>query len=130
MDLFTPVIIGLHLASVHIPARDYQENFNPGIYVVTKTDSVFGVYRNTLDRTSFYFGQNFHKGPFTLTVGATTGYRIKGQYGFSKGPLALMLAPSVQLPEVFGLTPRVSYIPKIGRSNGSSVLHLSIEKEL
>lgn len=136
--------MGLHLASVHIPARDYQHNVNPGLYV--KADTTWlpvtvGAYRNTLGRNSVYLAGVLERGPFALAVGAVTGYQRKTEavacqspyanvctrsMGVSSGLLALMFAPSVRLPTIGGATPRLSIIPSLGRGT-STVLHLSVE---
>lgn len=137
--------IGLHLVSVHVPKRDYQHNFNPGIYVITEDGLTLGAYRNTLDRMSFYAGLTAERGPFALTLGVTTGYQKRmvpvacadpandkgngclSQRGSTNGVLQPFLTPSVRLPALAGLTPRLSYIPGFGVN--ASVLHLSIERD-
>lgn len=132
--------IGLHLASHHFEQRDYQRNFNPGIYVRTEDGWTAGVYRNTLGRTSVYGGYTIGD-QVALTVGVVSGYQIRHEWApplpggqCSNGPppcyrelgtshhaLNLMVAPSVRLGPA-----RVSFIPGLG--NASSVLHLSIER--
>ena len=133
---------GLHLASVHIPARPDQNNFNPGFYLKTEDGLTVGVYHNTLRRPSIYFGMTAESGPFALTLGVTTGYQRrrrgvacqdinrvgKGCWydtGSARGALQPFLSPSVRLPQVAGITPRISFMPGFGVS--SSVLHLSVE---
>lgn len=132
---------GLHLVSVHVPARAQQNNVNPGIYVMTENGFTAGVYRNTLNRISVYAGITAEAGPFAITLGASTGYQRRRitvdcgdrklincweEEGSSNAFLQPFLSPSVRLPEVFGATPRLSYIPGIG--NSTSVLHLSVER--
>lgn len=132
---------GLHLASVHVPSRDYQRNVNPGLYVRLDSGITAGVYRNTLGRTTVYGGYTFEWGPFGLTLGAATGYQKhavpvpceRAHYvgctridGVSNAVLVPMVAPSVRLPEVAGLTPRLSIIP--GLAGSANVLHLSVER--
>lgn len=151
--LFAPVscraeglTFGVHLASTHIPARPEYNNVNPGLYLRTAEGLTLGAYRNSYRRTSVYAGWTFERGPFAFTVGATTGYRKRSwdqpcpdgggtssiqtcriTEGETNGYLAPILSPSVRLPAVAGFTPRLSYVPSIGA--GSSVFHLSIEKE-
>lgn len=147
--------IGLHVASVHVPAHDYQKNFNPGIYARLDNGVTLGAYSNTLGRASFYGAwttPEFYR--LSLTIGAVSGYQKKlvktetvqcvapegsmcinptyqvGYYeGSSSGAVTLMLAPSIRGPELMGLTPRLSIIPRMG-AGSSTVLHLSIEKAL
>lgn len=138
--------IGLHLASIHAPARDFHRNTNPGVYVITDNGLTFGVYRNTLGRTSVYAGVTIDSGPFSLTVGATTGYQKRAEHGkcydgvpdlglgcdnvmgVSNGVLLPVVSPSIRLPAVAGITPRISYIPSLG-AGSSSAFHLSVERE-
>jgi hypothetical protein len=137
--------IGLHLVSAHVPARSYQQNFNPGLYVRTENGIVAGFYRNTLNRTSVYVGLAAEGGPFSLTIGLISGYQTKwipgpcpdpsmdkgngclNEYG-SKAYLQPFLSPSVRLPAVAGITPRFSYVPGIAHRS-TNVFHLSLEKE-
>lgn len=134
--------IGLHLASVHVPARDYQRNFNPGLYVITENGIAFGAYRNTLGRTSVYAGLAIGAGPVTLMAGLATGYQKRVMpmtcnnagstgcwhvVGSTNARLVPMLSPSIRLPEVAGITPRVSYVPGLGLN--ASAFHLSVERE-
>lgn len=124
--------VGLHLGSAHFPARDYQNNVNPGVYVRLDGGATFGIYHNTIRRTSVYAGWTWEAGPLALTAGVVTGYKrhcdAQGVcYGSSRHSVMPMLSPSVRLPEIAGYAPRISYIPSIGAS--SSVLHLSVERQ-
>lgn len=144
MDLLDGFIIGLHLASVHVPAHDWQDNFNPGIYAEhVDTGITLGTYHNTLGRQTVYAGWTYNWGPASLTLGAATGYRKETQevpcnaepakhytrctmtLGTGRGALVPVIAPSVKLPAVLGVTPRVSFIP--GAAGSANVFHLSIE---
>ena len=150
--------VGLHLVSVHIPAREGQHNFNPGIYVRFDNGVTLGTYHNTLGKQTFYAGYTVEHGPFALTLGAASGYqrqetvtlgtmkpctleqaaanggacvqqsRHTDTSSGTKAYLTPMLAPSVRLPDVLGLVPRISYIP--GLAGSSNVFHLSIERAL
>lgn len=124
-------VVGLHIASHHWPAKDYQNNDNPGLYVRLDSGFTAGFYRNTLRRTSFYAGWTWEYGPFAITAGGITGYKrqcdAQGMcWGSSRTAVMPMLAPSVRLPEVLGVHPRIWYTPRIGST--SSVIHLSIER--
>jgi hypothetical protein len=138
LDLLTGLTIGLHLVSAHVPAQDWHNNVNPGVYVTTPDGYTAGVYRNTLDRTTFYAGRAFTYGAFSLALGVASGYqrieytgackaggigtpRKPCYEGFSRGALSPMIVPSAKLGPV-----RLSFVP--GFANvGSSVFHLSVE---
>jgi len=144
-------VVGIHLASHHFPAQDWQRNANPGLYVKTDDHVVAGLYRNSLGRTSGYLGYvlESERWPVALTIGLVSGYQKRPEVttpsadgrcdaggpppclalrGVSNSRLTLMLAPSVRLPAILGLTPRLSVIPRFGTA--STVLHLSVEKRL
>lgn len=120
--------VGLHLASHHFPERSYQNNTNPGIYVRTESGWTGGIYYNTLKRTSVYGGYTVEAGPFALTAGVVSGYQLKDGYGVSHAYLTPFISPSVALPTVLGVTPRLAIIPGTGKT--SNVLHLSVEWKL
>lgn len=122
------VTVGLHVASHHFPERSYQNNVNPGVYVRTADGWTGGIYYNTLRRTSIYAGYTWEAGPFALTAGMVSGYQLKNGYGVSNAVLTPFISPSVALPRVLGVTPRLSIIP--GTRATSNVLHLSIETNL
>ena len=117
--------IGLHLASHHFPERSYQNNTNPGIYFRTEGGWTGGIYYNTLRRVSAYGGYTVKAGPFSLTAGVVSGYQLKDGYGVSRAYLTPFLSPSVELPKVLGMVPRLAIIP--GTRATSNVLHLSVE---
>lgn len=146
LDILSGIVIGLHLASVHVPARDAQHNLNPGIYVRDQATGITaGTYRNTLGRQTFYVGETMNAGPFALTIGVASGYQRRDvpcpaeearffyttcfdRTGGVKTYLTPLLAPSVRLPAVFGVTPRLTFMPGLaGRGN---VFHLSVEHAL
>jgi len=108
---------GLHLASVHVPARHFN-NVNPGLYVRTDAGWTAGAYENSLRRTSAYVGYTWEHGRFAVTGGAVTGYAEKVQ------PL---LVPSVKLLTLRGATARVAFIPRVEKRIESHVLHLMVE---
>lgn len=159
-ELLQGLVLGLHLASIHVPANDHQNNFNPGVYVRTETGLTVGVYRNTIRRTSVYFGQAFTHDRFSLLVGAVNGYKLRkdpadcASLGFdpsvynecynisgaTRHEWSPLVAASVALPVVGGVTPRLTYLPKLkghepenmiirDKAKASHTFHLSLEKE-
>lgn len=140
-------VFGVHTVSAHFPKVDGQNNVNPGAYIRFENGVTLGGYYNTLGRASFYAAYTTPQwGPFALTVGAISGYQKKvsiriepctpgatdcyqkwvGTKGSSPGAITAMLAPSVVLPSVFDITPRISVVPRVGTS--STVVHLSLER--
>lgn len=132
--------IGIHAASMHFPTEAGQNDVNPGAYVIFDSRVVLGAYYNTIRRASVHLGYAFEAGPFSLTVGAVTGYQERRvttpcttacatagwrTVGIGHGYLTPMLSPGVVLPAVLGVTPRISYLPGFGFS--ASVVHLSFE---
>ena len=111
------VTVGLHLASVHLPKRDFN-NTNPGLYVRTDGGWTAGAYRNSLNRTSAYAGYTMEWGRLAVTGGAVTGYAEKVQ------PL---LVPSMKVATLGGVSARVAFIPRVEKRIESHVLHLSLE---
>jgi hypothetical protein len=126
------LILGVHLASIHIPAEPWQNNTNPGIYV--RADGwTAGTYRNTLRRQSVYFGHQFELGAVSFGVGAISGYKKECTsgvcFGATKHKWSPMFAPSVAIPvQILGATPRLWYVP--GFANSASVFHISLERKL
>lgn len=108
--------LGLHLGSVHVPARDYN-NVNPGVYYIADNGFTAGTYYNSIRNQSVYAGYTWDYGRFRLTAGVVTGYRYK---------VAPMLAPSIKLGHGFSLL----YLPRIGKLNDSHVFHIIWEKRL
>lgn len=137
--------IGVHLESVHVPHSADLHNFNPGVYWKGESGATVGAYHNSLGRWSVYGGwtieQESGRGPFALTVGVVTGYRRKhdewtagGQVQWWDSPgyggvVAPLVSPSVRLPGVWGLTPRLSVVPGLG-AGGLTVVHLSVERAI
>lgn len=140
--------VGLHLASVHVPAREGQRNFNPGIYIRFDNGVTAGTYANTLGKQTVYAGWTYEFDYVSVTLGVATGYQrtvtttpqscsadqmyagltscwSEHKSHGVKTLLTPMLAPSVRLPAVFGVTPRISFMP--GLAGSSNVFHLSVE---
>lgn len=139
------ITIGLHLVSQHIPDQDWHNNQNFGVFARTESLLQVGVYRNTLDSTSFYIAQGWEKGPWMLQLGLATGYHKRTIEEAPKGPdgtcaaggvppctvtrgvdspVVPLLAVSYRLPPVLGVVPRVTGSYATQRL----VFHLSVEK--
>lgn len=112
--------VGLHLGSVHVPKRDYN-NANPGAYVRFDNGFTLGGYYNSERRPSFYAGYTHSFDPVDVTVGAITGYE--------RAAVTPLVVPSVRLFEIDRLAVRLAFVPKTEK-NGSHVLHAMIEWEL
>jgi hypothetical protein len=150
MDALTGLVIGLHLFSTHVPNMESTNNVNPGLYARTADGWQAGVYMNTLDRTSVYVAKAFSHGPFSLVLGAMSGYQEKTTevpavgadgsckttgyapcyqtQGHTRGAIGPMLALSYAAPEILGTTPRLSVMPGWGDTH--TVIHLSVEWKL
>lgn len=109
--------VGLHLGSVHLPKRDYN-NANPGAYVRFGNGLTLGGYYNSERRPSFYAGYTHSFGPVDVTVGAITGYE--------RAAVMPMVVPSVRLFEIGRVGVRLAFVPKIEK-NGAHVLHAMVE---
>lgn len=97
-SLCTSLTLGLTLGSYHFDRSSPYQEFNPGAYL-SCDGWTGGVYKNSLGKTSAFAGKAWEFGPFSLAVGAVSGY--------SK-PLMLMVFPSVKIKSV-----RVGFIPPI-----------------
>lgn len=139
---------GLHLVSLH--DEPGLNNKNPGAYVRFDNGVTLGTFKNSIGRVSFYAGYTIERGPFALTVGAISGYAIKRveapcnearanirnegsrcyeETGGSHGAVMALVAPSVRGPEILGMTPRLTFIPKFDKNASANVLHLSVERK-
>lgn len=118
--------IGLHIGSAHLPDNGRVNNVNPGLFYRADSGATAGFYRNSNRRMSAYAGYSKEWGVLGLTAGVITGYD-KRHGGHSNSPVAALVAASINGPEIFGLMPRLSYIP--GHIvKAADVLHLSIER--
>lgn len=113
--------LGVHVATAHIPARQYQNNFNPGAYVVAPNGVAVGAYHNTVRRTSVYVGYQMRFKHADLLLGGVTGY--KEELGHAVMPL---VAVSRAFDIGLAWKPRVTYVPK-ATPKSSHLLHLSFE---
>ena len=104
--------VGLHLGSVHLPKKDFN-NVNPGIYYRWDNGATLGTFYNSERRQSVYAGWSWQWGWAGLTAGAITGYR--------RSAVLPLLAPSVKLGHW-----RVVVLPKVEKT-GATVIHLTME---
>jgi hypothetical protein len=109
--------LGLHLASVHLPQRSFN-NFNPGVYYRSDDGWTAGAYYNSLERPSVYGGYTWQRGAFGVTAGVATGYDRAVQ------PI---LVPSLVVATVGKVSARIAYIPRVEKRIESHVLHLMLE---
>ena len=119
---------GIHAGSAHFPSGNYQNNFNPGMYLRTDDGITFGTYYNTLRRVSFYAGYTFEYGPVGLLGGLITGYQPKIIDGLSYGQgkaLTPMVAASLKLPPLGGFKPMLMLVPPFRSS--PAVFHIAFE---
>jgi hypothetical protein len=149
LSILAGLTIGLHMATVHIPHKDYQNDINPGLYVShNETGLTVGTYHNTLRRTSVYITKSINTGTVlgqqtSVVVGGITGYkRIESTElrhdancdpyiytnveGVSKHSVSPFIALSTTLPTVQGITPRITLVPPASNA-GSTAIHLSME---
>lgn len=117
-----PVTVGVHLGSVHLPQRDFN-NFNPGLYV-RQDDWQAGAYLNSYRRTTAYAGRVWRLervwGPlrkYEVFTGGATGYENVWPHG--------LVAPMVVFSHRFETGMRLSLIPPTPKNSG--VVHLSME---
>lgn len=157
VDCRAETSVGVHLGSVHVPAKDYQRNLNVGLYLRVDSWSVGG-YRNTLGRNTFYVAGHYPLGyGFGASLGLATGYQRRCQdsteivtstqekdgatytqktkvttttcAGFSRGAVAPLAGITYQPAVSFmSFKPRVWFSP--GMKGSSSVVHLSVEASL
>lgn len=126
--------VGLHTVSIHAP-QNIQHNRNWGGYYRTAERLEFGAFRNSYGRTSLYAGQGvtLAEGTFGrlgLDLGLVSGYQTRctaeACTGFSRGAITPMLAAEYTAPlQVLGVTPRVQFVPPIGKH--AAVFHLTAE---
>lgn len=109
--------VGLHLGSVHLPKKDFN-NVNPGIYYQWDSGVTVGTFYNSERRQSVYAGWTWEWGRLNLTAGLITGYR--------RASILPLAAPSVKLGTVGQVTWRLIFLPRVERS-GAHVLHLTAE---
>lgn len=150
------ITAGLHIGSLHLPAKSYLRDFNTGLYA---RQGVWqgGVFRNSYGRTSVYGGAVLPIAGVELMLGLATGYDKRcaeqtvvttettvapdGQIyrrttrstvldckGWSRHRVAPLAALSwAPRIEALPVRPRLSVMPGIG--DASWLAHLSLERE-
>jgi hypothetical protein len=125
-----PLTIGVHLVSQHLPAREGQNNVNPGLYVRADGWTVGG-YHNTYSETTVYAAHTLTAWRGLEVVGGIAyGYQyhtVAGrEYGASRGAFTPMAGLTYAPPlRVLGLQPRIWILPPTPKNSG--VVHLSME---
>jgi hypothetical protein len=125
-----PLTIGVHLASQHLPAREGQNNVNPGLYVRADAWTVGG-YHNTYRETTVYAARTLTTWRGVQLVGGIAyGYQLHTvagrEYGASRGAITPMAGITYAPPvRVFGAQPRIWLLPPTPKNSG--VVHLSLE---
>jgi hypothetical protein len=114
-----PAAIVLHIASAHIPARNYN-NFNPGIAAQFACSKAInfqaGTYFNSNQRQTFYAGVVYEpkKFPVFFSLSAATGYQ---SYPIPLPMFGFKLGSHI----------RIGFIPYAGQINDSGVAHLLLQ---
>ncbi|HEY4065483.1 MAG TPA: hypothetical protein VGM74_01185 [Burkholderiaceae bacterium] len=140
--------IGIHLVTLHLPQRDYLTGVNPGVYFKAANGATVGLYRNSLGTMSPYAGYTADFGAASVTGGVVYGYqrrekdckqvfvgttphpaRLCDSSPGAKTAAAPLLTPSLRLPQVWGVSPRLTLAPA-WLAGDSTALHLSVEWRL
>ena len=88
-------LIGFNIYTHH--THDACTNYNPGVYVETKSGMVVGAYRNSECSLTIHLGYKLPSIDFVdLHAGVMTGY--------SRAKLTPYILPSIALPANFRLT--------------------------
>lgn len=122
------VAIGMHTVSRHSPSGDYQ-NANPGLYVMADNGLIFGGYRNSFGRLTYYAGwttPEWHR--LSLTLAAGTGYRPDEVPALSNG-LSVLAAPTIRLVTIGQASLKMVWLPRVEKSQ-VEVLHWTVEWKL
>ena len=134
--------IGVHLATWHeqrtytgetrsVQGRAVRDEhryceFNPGAYVRLDSGLTFGAYSNSYCKPSAYVGWTWERPLISrvdaaFTLGAVTGYRA--------APVLPVIAPSTRARLADGYGVRLTWLPRLHKSQHTSAVHLSLEKE-
>lgn len=143
--MFSAIVLGMHLHSIHLDPEPWQNNANVGIYAMGDGWTLGG-YHNTIRRPTFYGGYTWgweSKG-FQATAGIATGYKTRTfitpcecderhrSRGWerdctefttqgTKSGLRPLLAVHYVFPDMNGVSPRITA--------SRNLLHFSIQKE-
>lgn len=127
MGCTTIAAVGLHLASFHSPAYDYN-NLNPGVYIRSECNIVFGTYYNSQRRQTFYIGYAFEDAdiPVFAIVALGTGYGYADEPARPISPIGMI---GIRSPDMKSFRVRLGYIPRISdKISDSHVFHFMLEK--
>jgi hypothetical protein len=118
MMLLTVAAIGIHLGTIHSNVdTGYSPNdVNPGVYIETRDNIMFGAYYNSDRKSTIYVGKALHYGQASLMVGVATGYNK---------PLVPAIIPAYNVPLARGIEGKIWYVPKV--NSGAEAVHFSIE---
>lgn len=125
MDCLTPILIGFHVASGHIP--NTLNNFNPGIRVQTECGVTGGVYWNSYRKVGAYIGYTYDPANSILwgSLVAATGYKV--QTGL---PISPVLMGGIKAPITKTITARFGVIPPVPKYNPYVIGHVMFEIKL
>lgn len=110
--------IGVHLGTVHsnVDIGYTPNNSNPGVYVETKDNFMFGAYYNSDRKSTIYVGKALHYGQASLMVGVASGY---------SRPLVPAIIPAYNVPLAKGIEGKIWYVPKV--NTRAEAVHFSLE---
>lgn len=126
-DIFTPVVLGLHLATAHFGAPPNLElqSITPGVYLRSAAGLTIGAYSNSEGRRSAYAAWTFSTSDevWSITTGAVTGYE--------RAKLLPLVVPSFKtaVPTIPNWAMRIAYLPK-GRKDSAQGIHFGLERRL
>jgi hypothetical protein len=124
-----PLVVGLHVASVHDIAG--YENNNAGAFIRYEGWTA-GAFQNSVKKTAVYAAYTLEqptpKVPLVdsvaLTLGITTGYpeKIEGT------DVSMLFVPTVAFKLTTDTRLRVAVLPAYQKFNRSTALHFMVEK--
>jgi len=121
----TPVSIGMHIGTVHIPSYELN-GFNPGVYVRTDKNFLAGAYYNSYRRPTVYVAwQSPELLRTSLVGGVATGYKQGEVLQIGMG-LSALGGLSLRLFNANSATGRLLYIPRL-QPGGIELYHFTLE---
>ena len=110
--------IGVHIGTFHsnIDTGYTPNNANPGIYMETRDNIMFGAYYNSDRKSTIYVGKALHYGQASVMIGVATGYNK---------PLVPAIIPAYNVPLAKDFSGKIWYVPKV--ASGAEAVHFSIE---